>query len=307
MSAERIDAETLAAFLDGKLEPAERERVLRILAEQPEEYEVFVDAAHIAARLERSTRTGGAEARRVSGATRRYPRAKWTVPLAIAASVAAIALIPGLTSDDETLPIELARHLAVVSSPGPGSLAARLGSDWDQPGWSVTRGGGAGVPEQALAFRLGARATDVEIALNAADTTALRLVGENLLELVSGIDGGAGAAAQYRQLLSQGTLTSAEARRSAAAGARGLTADSPWFDLGAWSESARIAAAAGQIGYVTGQMMTLDSLLARIADRSDSAAPGVVQILRELQASARPENAEAVRQLLARVMAVAGD
>jgi ferric-dicitrate binding protein FerR (iron transport regulator) len=93
MSAERIDAETLAAFLDGKLEPAERERVLRILAEQPEEYEVFVDAAHIAARLERSTRTGGAEARRVSGATRRYPRAKWTVPLAIAASVAAIALI----------------------------------------------------------------------------------------------------------------------------------------------------------------------------------------------------------------------
>jgi hypothetical protein len=54
-------------------------------------------------------------------------------------------------------------------------------------------------------------------------------------------------------------------------------------------------------------MMTLDSLLARIADRSDSAAPEVVQILRELQASARPENAEAVRQLLARVMAVAGD
>ena len=45
MSDERIDPEMLAEFLEGRLAPAERERVLQALAESPEAYADFIEAA----------------------------------------------------------------------------------------------------------------------------------------------------------------------------------------------------------------------------------------------------------------------
>src|SRR5687768_8019818 len=197
MNPERIDAETLAAFLDGKLEASERARVLRILAENPEASEAFADAAHAVAAL--NTDAEGRSDAAVVPIARAVRRRGWLVaiPALIAAGIAAVVVLPRL-GDNDLAPAALAARLTTVPGPGDGSLAGRFGAEWDQPGWSVTRGEGSEVPAPSRAFRLGARATDVEIALRAQDTTALRLVAADLVRLVSGVDGGNAAAAQYQ-------------------------------------------------------------------------------------------------------------
>jgi hypothetical protein len=256
MSREHIEHETLAAFLDGKLDPAERERVLRIVAENPEEYEVFADAARVAAEL-RSGAVVPIESRRRSG------RWKVAIPMLAAAGLAAVVLVPRLLDGGPLSPVELAGRITVVSEPGAGSLAAKLGATWDQPGWSVMRGNAIEVPDPARAFRLGVRATDVEIALRANDSTALGVVGAELVDLLSGVDAGAASAVQYRRIVEAGSSAAESDRKEAARSLRALLGESVWFDLGAWTEAARVAALAGNWE----ELRPLGESLPRIMDR----------------------------------------
>jgi hypothetical protein len=257
MSREQIEHETLAAFLDGKLDPAERKRVLRILAEYPEEYEVFADAARVAAELR------GGSAVPIESRRRRGNRWLVTVPVLVAAGLAAVILAPRLLGGGALSPVELAERLTVVLEPGAGSLAAKLGATWDQPGWSVMRGSGAEVVEPARAFRLGARATDVEVAIRAGDSTALGVVGAELVDLLSGVDAGAASAAQYRRILDAGASAGESDRKEAAELLQALMGESVWFDLGAWTEAARVAALARN----SGDLRSLAGYLPGIMDR----------------------------------------
>jgi hypothetical protein len=303
MSAERIDAETLAAFLDGKLEPAERERVLGILAENPEEYETFSDAAHAAATL------AGTSVTPIETHRRGRP---WRVaiPALVAASiVTAVVVLPRLDGRG-TSPVDLAGRLKVVTVPGDGSLAARLGADWDQPGWSVTRGGGTDIVEPARAFRIGARAMDAEVALRAGDTTALKLVGTELVNLIAGLDGGAVAAAQYRSILDAGTETSDTDRLMAAEAAAVLLEESPWFDLGAWSEAVRLAALAGDREFLVRSAGPLEEIVTRIEAAPAGDRVEMLHLLREVQMALAGITAaidlDSLSALVNRVMAAGG-
>jgi anti-sigma factor RsiW len=307
MNPERIDAETLAAFLDGQLEASERARVLRILAENPEASEAFADAAHAVGALNadsggRSDATGAPIAQ-----TRR--RRGWSVaiPALIAAGIAAAVVLPRLGGNG-LAPADLAARLSTVPGPGDGSLAGRFGAAWDQPGWSVTRGEGSEVVAPARAFRLGARATDVEIALRAQDTTALRLVAADLVRLASGVDGGSSAAAQYQAIVAMSSRASGDERRDAAEALRKVTGGSPWFDLGVWAEAVRVAVTAADTAFLGEAGASLAGLIERMASQPAAETGRVPDLVARLQAALRgdPADLTGVRGLIAALMTEAG-
>jgi hypothetical protein len=293
MSAERIEPEILAAFLEGRLAPAERADVLRIMSEHPEQYEVFADAAHLARMLGH----GGVR-----------PIRRWyvAIPALIAAGLAAVVLIPKLADGDSLSPADLARRLDVVTVPGSGSLAMRLGDNWDQPGWSVTRGAEASLVPPAQAFRMGARATDVEIAIRAQDTAALLLVGAELIQLAEAVDAGAAAAAMYRQVIEAGVRGPSADRVEAAKALEALLGGSPWFDLGAWAEAARVAVAAGRLAFVQDRRPALRQLISRLRERPAEESAEVVRRLESLERALGQADPEAVKELLNRVIVAAG-
>jgi hypothetical protein len=293
MSAERIAPEILAAFLEGKLGPTDRAEVLRIISEHPEEYEVFADAAYLTRKL------GG-------GTVKPIRRWQVVIPALIAAGLAAVVLIPKLADGDSLSPAYLARQLEVVTVPGSGSLAMRLGDNWDQPGWSVARGAEASLVAPAQAFRMGARATDVEIAIRAQDTAALRLVGADLIQLAGAVDAGAAAATMYRQVIDAGANGPSRDRVEAAEALEALLGGSPWFALGAWAEAVRVAVAAGRLTFVQDRRPVLKRLISRLRERPAEESAGVVGQLESLELALRQPDPEAVKELLNRVIAAAG-
>lgn len=221
------------------------------------------------------------------------------VPAALAAGIAAVVVISRLESRVLT-PRGLAAGISLGTAAGPGSLAARLGNTWDQPGWSVTRGTGQELEDAARTFRLGARATDVELALSALDTTALRLVGEDLVELLAAMDAGAPAAALYRRVLDRGGGAEHE---SAAGALDDMVGDSTWFKLGALVEAMRVAGVAGGTEFMRMQRKALGVLMTELAARPSGE---VVRLLEELQARLAEPNSEAVNGLLRRIIQAAG-
>lgn len=303
MTREHIEHETLAAFLDGRLEPAERERVLRILAENPEEYEVFADAARVAAEMR------GPAVVPIESRQRNANRWRVVVPVLVAAGLAAVAIAPRLLREGALSPAELASRLTVVSQPGAGSLAAKLGASWDQPGWSVMRGNAVEVTDSARAFRLGARATDVEIAIRAEDSTALGAVGEELVDLLGGVDAGAASAAQFRRIVEFGASASESDRTEAARSLRALMGQSVWFDLGAWTEAARVAALAGNEGDLRSLADPLRGIIDRMTEDVTQVRNAVYPRLEALKielAAPSEQNRQDILQLLTHVIVAAG-
>ena len=301
MSVERIDPEQLAAFLDGRLERTEQERIIRAIAENPEEYELFADAAKIKAELARDAGVPIIPLGRVK-------RNRWlmAVPVALAAGLAAVALWTRNGSEGELSPVVLAAGFKVVDVPGDGSLAGRLGAAWDQPGWSVTRGSGGAVVEHPRAFRLGVRATDVELAIQAQDSAALRPVAGELTSLVSDVDGGATVAALYRRILEHGVAVPLPEREAAAAALRALLDESPWFDLGLWVEAARVAMSAGQDAFVRENRRAVPGVIERLMARPAAESHEIVALLREIDAALGDGENDRVRERLSRIMVVAG-
>jgi len=297
MSPERIDAETLAAFLDGKLDATERARVERILAEHPEEYDVFSDAAHVRDRLGENVRSIGSARRR-----------RWllAVPATLAAGIALALVLPRLRSP--LSPRDLAGRLNLVAVPGNGSLAMRLGASWDQPGWSVTRGPGGGpdVTERARAFRVGARATDVEIAFGAQDTSALRLVGADLIGLLGGIDGGGPVAALYQRVLDQGSAASVGDRKAAIDALAAMLDNSPWYQLGAWVEAARVALLSDQPRFLTDHRAELSGLVSKLNAPPASAGADLMVLLHQLDSGLAKGQALQMSAVIRRIIVAAG-
>ena len=296
MNDARLDPETLAAFLDGKLDPSERTRVLQILADHPEQYEVFADAARAAGALAGPTLVPIDTAR----------RRRWAVPVAaaVAAGIAAAVFLPRGGADVDS-PAALAGAFEVVSVTGNGSLALRLGANWDQPGWSVTRGV-TRTADRATAFRLGARATDVEIAVKARDSVALRLVGAELVDLAASQEAGAAVAAVYREMLAAGLDGSAEARAQAASQLKGVSGEGLWFDLGAWAEAARVALAAGRLEFVRDRRSAVTRFRERVMERPSDQRGALPGLLDELESALADGQREAIQQTLARLISAAG-
>lgn len=145
----RLDAETLAALMEGRLSDEERARALEVLAESDADLEVLADAAVAAAALSETS----APAEPPAPAR---PR-RWTVWLPLAAVLAGLAIVPSLLDRGRDGGLgEWRADLARLGPVAPVDLPAPAGVD-------VTRSGPAGgaslidsLTASARSFRRGA-------------------------------------------------------------------------------------------------------------------------------------------------------
>jgi hypothetical protein len=273
VSDEQVDPETLAAFLDGTLAPGDRAKVMRVLAESPEAYADFVDASAVHRELQPAKPI-------------RHRGVWYFAPLLLAAGV--VGLLVVRRGHDAAVPgmIALAQTTRVVA-PGAGGVAASLGDAWDQPGWSVVRGESMGLGERARAFRAGARYAELEVAAQAVDSAAARRLATILAETAGGVDAGTPLAAQFRVLADAPSLGGSGARERLAEQLRTLLRMHAWFDIGAWTETARLAVAANDLAFFSPSAPAIPELRRIIGTLESSpeqraAASGVVDALRPL-------------------------
>ena len=296
----RIDPETLASFLDGTLPAAERERVLEALAQGGEAYDAFVEArALLDARLAGEGASVAPQLRPPSPtrsliAAVRKPNAPWRSRTGVAvggllaaAGIAAILVLGrGPTAGTPAL---LAVHSVSDGLSAVTDLEARLGASWNQPRWTALRGTTESFSDRAYAFRLGVRYAQFSVALSATDTRFKQPVSGALAELAARDETGAPVALRVEQLArSSDPRAAADERSRVASELRALTSNPNWFDLGAWSESARLAATSGDRTFFGDERPTMRALsgivagLERQRDDERATVDSIVEPLRRL-------------------------
>lgn len=299
VTSDRLDEETVAAFLDGTLPETERARVLRALAGNPEAYAEFVDAAQIATQAREDADNAPAPLVR--------PR-RWRYNAILGGSLLAAAGIAGVVvvSRDgphlDTIDVVQGARLATVR--GAGSLEQTLGSNWSRPAWSVARGSGAGTASPGTAARVGARFAQLEYAAAASDSVAWAGAAATLAELMTSIEGAGPIVGQLRGA----SVPDAGERASMGRQLRQLMAAPSGFDIGAWLETARLAAVSGQGSFFRADGPGIAALteITSALERDTSAGPwsGVLGQARRLHELAGPApDLQQVRRVVDAAMA----
>ena len=235
-----IDLELIAAFIDGRLSGADRERAVKLLTSSEAAFEIYSDALHVQADL--APENVIALASRRGRGTRRW----WAIAPVAAAAVLLIAILPTIRARRDqavfsSTTMAIAQPLMDrAESPGV------LGAGWDQRNWSVTRGTVARLVDSTIAFRLGVRAVDLRIALANADTvTAGRLVDEMVASLVL-VPLSESIRADYSALRGRITSSAPRAQFVASASRAEEAMDeflgSRWFGFGKWFGAGELAA-----------------------------------------------------------------
>ena len=248
-----IDLDLIAAFIDGRLGPADRERAMRLLATSDAAFDVFVDATHARAEAGESVIPIG---RRRWGGRRVW----WVVAPAAAAAALLFAVLPktGIRSERN------ASTTALVRALGDADLRVATGGGLQERGWSVTRGASSSLADSTNAFRLGVRSFDLRAAVIADDRqSADRLVGE-MFDRISTVEFSQLIAARYTNLRREIAGTPREqllADLSQAEEALGkLLAARPddafWFNFGKWSAAAELAAGAHSHNFFQSDLST---------------------------------------------------
>jgi hypothetical protein len=235
------DLETLAAFVDGRLATAERDVVVRHLADCDACREVVAESSALAAALATEDRVAG-DPTPLREARVRGSRA----PLLAATAAAALALVSlswwfGLSRSREE------RALAELGRP---ELAARLPATWAEPVWPVLRSASPRLPGSVAAFRAGVRHVDLPVALARGQSElGARFAREIAHQLRSTpfADAAALEMESFAKELEIAPPSRAEsierARRLDESSARLL--DPEWLALGRWAEGGRLLALAG--------------------------------------------------------------
>ncbi len=151
----RLDAETLAALMEGRLSDDERARALAILRDSDADLEVLGDAAAVLEALEGAVPAREGEPKPGTPSRSTAPGRSWTRWLPLAAVLAGLSVIPFLGGPDGPDLADLRRALGAV-----GPLASPL----DLPpaaGGDAVRSGGAdplldSLSASARSFRRGA-------------------------------------------------------------------------------------------------------------------------------------------------------
>jgi len=254
-----FDPETLAAFLDGKLAGAERDRVLQLLAESDQWYEVMVEASQVSAELARSAPTWLSK----RPWNRRLPlrlanRGAWRRQAVFGGAVIAAGLATVVVLSERRGGVD-----------GIGDSAQLVIDERLRAGraaeWGAARGNDAALSTRARAFRVGVQFADLELAARMRDSANVQSLSASIADLTKVVPTGGATASRVRYLGRNGSLpVSSNERQDVASELRSLVGEL-WFDLGAWSETARRAAHAGQLQYFEAgrpAMQHLDSLLA---------------------------------------------
>lgn len=286
MKEPHMDAERLAALLDGRLNERERAEVLERLASSDEAFEAYVDAVVATRELEAEDEAAGVvPLRPVRGRPWwKRPGAQW---LALAAVLAALALAPWLWT-----------RLAAPGLDDPGGFVALLEAEdaglptgWEKRPWGSTRAAGDPLTLDARAVRLGALVVDLEVAVRAGDPAAAVLAG-SVAALLEGVPAAGPVAAVYREVARRaGEPAEAlepllEQGREAVA----RVAGEEMVALGAWAEAARIAAARRDAEFF--RTRETRATLERLEELSDSDPPAraaVERIRSALSAEGAPE------------------
>ncbi len=225
MSQPVIDPERLAALLDGRLGGAERSELLKQLAASDSALEAYADAAAVVSELQ-------------TGPTHWLTPMRW---MAIAAVLAGLALAPWLwmrmrpaNRDDP------GRFVALLASPAGGMPAG-----WNADPWGSVRGSDQPLTAGARAARLGARLTDLALAVQRRDSAAGTLAAD-IGALLETVPAAGPVGAMYHDI---GTRAGAAPSDLAplltqAGSAAARLAGADLVQLGAWVEAARVAAAA---------------------------------------------------------------
>jgi len=228
------DPETLALLLEGGLRSPRRRRLLAHIGSCDGCYEVFTGAARF--ELEERARQGGDVAERTVVRSFGPPA---LAAAALAATLCGVLVVTGPSLDPQRLEAGLARQAASVRLP------PALGEPRSHP-WSYARRAGEAEIGWRESFRIGVLLSDWAAASSAAEPSAMERVAADLrratagfaLEGVAleGLFGGLGREASLGARPAVGFALAAQRMQGTAA----------WeaVRLGAWAESARLAAVA---------------------------------------------------------------
>jgi hypothetical protein len=250
-----IDLDLIAAFIDGRLGPADRERAMALLATSDAAFDVFVDAIHARAEIgdsvipiERARRWNGRRA------------AWWVLAPAAAAAVVLFAVLPRTRLRSERNAVSATELVGALG--GAGRVASSAGSQ--ERGWSVTRGATSSLADSTTAFRLGVRAFDLRVAVMADDRQSADRLASEMLDRISAAEFSQLVAARYTNLRREiaGTPRDqllADASQAEAALSRllaGRPDDAFWFNFGKWSAAAELAAGARSHAFFQSDLST---------------------------------------------------
>jgi len=243
-----VDLELVAAFIDGRLSGEERARAVKLLADSDEALELFANT------LRQQHDAPDAKVLPITTA-RRWRQWKVIVPVA-AAAAAVLAILPTLVSRGPQAVLASQYAMELMQDP---RFAGGLREGWEARGWSVNRGGGvsretpgtsrAGSPaESKLAFRLGVRTVDLQVALRRGDTALAARLTSEVQETLNAVLYSKLVAVSYAELQSRLTTEplarSIERASHAEAELREHLGGSPSFALGQWVAAADLAAQA---------------------------------------------------------------
>jgi hypothetical protein len=241
--------------MDGRLAGAERERAIKLLGNSEAAFEIYAHAVRARADLD--------EVKVLPITTGRRSRARtWRVAVPFAAAaVLMIAILPAVQARRG----RSAADAPVSSVAGPvlamrSNLSPALGARWDERGWPIYRGAGSALVDSTTAFRLGVRATDLQVALAAGDGSLANRLLDDLLELLRPLPLADAAVASYEAL--RGSLTSGQVTADAVARATraedGLRdfLDSRWFGFGKWFAAGQVAARARSTPFFAAPLTT---------------------------------------------------
>jgi hypothetical protein len=219
---QHIDPERLAALIDGRLGKAEATALRRQLAASDDDaLSVFADAIAVTRAL-----TPDHAAPTPIRSSAGWRRLRWVVPLAAAASLAAIIIWK-----PRYAPSDFAASV-------PAGATASLG-----PAWGELRGSGERVSDAVRAVRIGALLTDLEV-----DRRAGARVIEPAMAIASLLDqanGGSVVAASFRSVAADSVQTISPARAKEL-GSRTLDlVDADRAAVGSYLEALRLATASG--------------------------------------------------------------
>jgi hypothetical protein len=236
-----IDLETLAVFVEGRLEGASREEVVRHLAECDACREIVAESRALATGLE--TEASGNTVPIAGTISPSRLRRRSTAVAAAAAALAGVALSWWFGSWRSEEPRALEELAA-------SSRIAALPTDWADPAWPVMRDAEPGVPDATASFRIGVRSVDLQIAAAANDRNRAARLAVDLAHQLRHLpfsDPVVNAAELYaRQVEAEhpkerDTSTTAEEIVSLCRD----FADPEMFELGRWSELGRLLAMSG--------------------------------------------------------------
>lgn len=297
------DPERLASLLDGRLDEAQRAELLELLASSEDAFEAYLDAVAITQELEDAPDEPGVIPLQQPPPARgwRWPDGRW---LALAAAVVGIVLIPLLW-----------RGPGAPDLRDPGQFVTLLEAEraglpvgWNGRPWSTTRGAGDPLSPQARAVRVGARLTDLELAVRAGESATTALLAAEIAALLQAVPASGPLAAVYREierragepperlepLLEQGRDSIAQIL------GEGFVA------LGAWAEAARVAAARRDAGFFRSR--TTSAVLDRTRKHpslDEQARGSVEQIRSAIRAEGAPDWGALEREITQMLRALA--